>query len=84
MEEAVRKMTSLPASVFGLDRGVIRPGMPADICVFSLENIQSHATFAHPDRMCTGFDYVFTAGRPCVIKDQWTNTGTGVWLAPER
>ena len=84
MEEAVRKMTSLPASVFGLDRGVIRPGMPADICVFSLEKIQSHATFAHPDCMCTGFDYVFTAGRPCVIKDQWTNTGTGVWLAPER
>ena len=40
--------------------------------------------FAHPDRMCTGFDYVFTAGRPCVVKDRWTNAGTGVWLAPER
>ena len=84
IEEAVRKMTSLPASVFGLDRGVLRPGMPADLCVFSLEKIQSHASFSHPDRMCTGFDYVFTAGRPCVVKDRWTNTGTGAWLAPDQ
>ncbi len=84
MEEAVRKMTSLPASVYGLNAGVLRPGMPADLCVFSLEKIQSHASFSHPDRMCTGFDYVFTAGRPCVVKDRWTNTRTGAWLAPER
>ena len=84
MEEAVRKMTSLPASVYGLNAGVLRPGMPADLCVFSLEKIQSHASFSHPDRMCTGFDYVFTAGRPCVVKDRWTNARTGAWLAPER
>ena len=77
MEEAVRKMTSLPASLFQLDRGILREGMTADLCVFRLENLQSHADFHDPENLCTGFDYVFTAGVPCVEKDRWTNTGSG-------
>ena len=77
MEEAVRKMTSLPAEVYGLDRGILREGMSADLCVFRLENLQSHADFSDPENLCTGFDYVFTAGEPCVEKDRWTNTGSG-------
>ena len=77
IEEAIRKMTTLPASVYGLDRGVIAPGKTADLCVFHLDNLESHSDFIHPDRMCEGFDYVFTAGRPCVVKDEWSNTGSG-------
>ncbi len=77
IEEAVRKMTSLPASVYHLDRGVLAEGKPADICVFRLENLRSDADFSHPDRMCRGFDYVFTAGEAAVAGDRWRNTGTG-------
>ena len=71
IEEAVRKMTSLPASVYHLERGVLEAGKTADICVFHLENLRSHADFTHPDRMCTGFDYVLTAGEICVKQDHW-------------
>ena len=80
IEEAVRKMTSLPASVYGLDRGILAPGRIADLCVFRLENLQSQADFAYPDRMCRGFDYVFTQGEPCLIGNRWVNTGSGTVL----
>ena len=80
IEEAVRKMTSLPASLYALDRGILKKGMPADLCVFLLENLKSQADFDHPDRMCTGFDYVFTAGSPCVVKDVWKNSGNAAVL----
>ena len=82
IEEAVRKMTSLPASVYHLDRGVLEVGKTADICVFRLENLRSHADFTHPDRMCTGFDYVLTAGEICVNQDHWTGNGCGTVLVP--
>ena len=82
IEEAVRKMTSLPASVYHLDRGVLEVGKTADICVFRLENLRSHADFTHPDRMCTGFDYVLTAGEICVNQDRWTGNGCGNVLVP--
>ena len=48
-----------------------KPALTADICVFHLENLRSHADFTHPDRMCTGFDYVLTAGEICVKQDHW-------------
>ena len=82
IEEAVRKMTSLPASVYHLDRGVLEVGKTADICVFRLENLRSHADFTHPNRMCTGFDYVLTAGEICVNQDHWTGNGCGTVLVP--
>ena len=82
IEEAVRKMTSLPASVYHLDRGVLEVGKTADICVFRLENLRSHADFTHPDRMCTGFDYVLTAGEICVNQDHRTGNGCGTVLVP--
>ncbi len=82
IEEAVRKMTSLPASVYHLDRGTLEPGREADICVFHLENLSSGASFRHPEEMCRGFDYVFTAGEPVVIQDRWTGAGMGEVLLP--
>ena len=82
IEEAVRKMTSLPASVYHLDRGTLEPGREADICVFHLENLSSGASFRHPEEMCRGFDYVFAAGEPVVIQDRWTGAGTGEVLLP--
>ena len=82
IEEAIRKMTALPADVYHLDRGTLEPGKEADVCVFHLENLKSHADFSHPERMCTGFDYVFTAGVPVVTQDRWTGERAGNLLLP--
>jgi N-acyl-D-amino-acid deacylase len=63
LEEAIRKMTSLPASRIGLaDRGVLSPGKIADIAVFSPGEIDDIATFANPHRLAVGIRLVVVAG----------------------
>jgi dihydroorotase/N-acyl-D-amino-acid deacylase len=65
LEEAVRKMTSLAASRVGLmDRGILRPGMFADITAFDPRAIKDLATFQDPMRYSAGVKYVFVNGRP--------------------
>jgi len=74
MEEAVRKMTSLAASRTGLmDRGVLRPGMFADIAVFDPNAIQDVATYNDPLHYSRGIRYVFVNGRPVL----WEGAITG-------
>ena len=69
LEEAVRKMTSQPASRVGLlDRGILRPGMAADITVFDAATIRDVATFADPNHYAVGVKYVFVNGQ-AVVKD---------------
>ena len=64
LEEAVRKMTSLPAGRMRFrDRGVLRPGMAADITVFDPERIRDVATFEDPNRYSEGVSYVVVNGR---------------------
>jgi N-acyl-D-amino-acid deacylase len=64
VEEAVRKMTSLPARRMRLhDRGLLRPGMAADITVFDPERIRDVATFEDPNRYSEGVSYVVVNGR---------------------
>ncbi|MEI6720367.1 MAG: D-aminoacylase, partial [Betaproteobacteria bacterium] len=59
LEDAVRKMTSFPASRLGLqDRGVIRVGMKADISVFDHSRVKDVATFEKPHQYAEGFEYV--------------------------
>jgi len=71
LEEALRKMTSLPASVFGLDRrGIIRPGYYADLVVFDREAIADRATYADPFRPPRGIAWVVVNGEVVVSPPQ--------------
>ena len=64
LEDAVRKMTSFPASRLGLgDRGVLRAGMKADIAVFDSARVKDMATYDKPHQYAVGFDYVVVNGQ---------------------
>jgi dihydroorotase/N-acyl-D-amino-acid deacylase len=64
LEEAVRKMTSLPASRMRLaDRGIVRPGMAADLVAFDPLTVNARATFADPLHYSDGVTYVIVNGR---------------------
>ncbi len=69
LEEAIRKLTALPASRLRLqDRGAIREGAFADIVVFDPARIDGPATYEHPNRLATGMRHVFVNGE-AVIRD---------------
>ena len=76
--EAVRRMTSLPASIFGLrDRGTIEIGKFADIVVFDRDSIRDTATYEQPYRYPVGLDHVFVNGRPVVKSGSITGQRPG-------
>lgn len=63
LEEIIRRMTSLPAQKFQLnDRGLLRPGMAADIVVFDENTVNDKATFEKPHQYAVGFKYVLVNG----------------------
>lgn len=63
LEEAIRRLTSLPADNLGLqDRGRITPGHFADLAVFDPASVQDHATYELPHRYATGVRHVFVNG----------------------
>lgn len=74
LEEAVRKMTGLPAATLGLDdpekvdvpRGQIREGFAADLLIFDPSNVKANATFDAPHQLAEGFDWVFVNGKGTV------------------
>ena len=64
LEEAVRKMTSFPAQRLGLtDRGLLRPGMKADIAIFNPAIVRDLATFEKPHQYAEGFSFVIVNGQ---------------------
>ncbi len=78
LEDAVRKMTSLPATTFRLaERGELHPGYWADLAVFNPETVADHATFADPHHYSTGFRYVFVNGVLVVNDDKHTEARPG-------
>lgn len=63
LEEAIRRLTSLPASNLNLKkRGALKPGFFADVVVFDPETITDHATFTDPHQYATGMVHVFVNG----------------------
>lgn len=69
VEEAVRKLSSLPASNLKIKkRGSLTEGYFADLAIFNPETIQDHATFAEPHQLSTGMVHVFVNGEQ-VLKD---------------
>jgi N-acyl-D-amino-acid deacylase len=74
LEDAVRKMTSLPAQRFGLfNRGVLKPGMSADITIFDPEKVVDKATYEDPIQYPEGVEYVVNNGR--IIVEEGVHTG---------
>ncbi len=69
LQEAIRRLTSLPASNLNIDRrGLLRPGYFADVVIFDPAIIQDHATFDKPHQYSTGVAHVFVNGVQ-VLKD---------------
>lgn len=63
LPEMIRKITSLPAHVYGLcGKGLIKEGYDADICVFSEEKFVDRSDFTNPTLGCEGLNYVFVEG----------------------
>lgn len=78
LEDAIRKMTSLPANTFQIkDRGELRRGNWADIVVFDPQTITDNANYKDPHHYSTGFKYVFVNGVAVVKNDQHTGARPG-------
>jgi N-acyl-D-aspartate/D-glutamate deacylase len=74
MEEAIRKMTSANAAKIRIfDRGILRPGLAADITIFDPARVTDKATFEKPHQYSEGIDYVIVNGR--VVLHQGRHTG---------
>src|SRR5262249_53923654 len=74
LEEAIRKMTSLPAQTFGLwDRGLLRPGFAADIVIFDEKTITDRATYQQPKQYAEGIAYALVNGQ--IVIDKGTHNG---------
>lgn len=81
LEEAVRKMTSLPAQTFKLfERGMLRPGMAADIVVFDEKTVADRATFQQPKQYAVGIEYVLVNGQTVIEKGNHTGARPGQML----
>jgi N-acyl-D-amino-acid deacylase len=78
LEDAVRRMTSLPARTFGFgNRGLIKVGFAADLVMFDPAEIRELSTFPQPHRYTRGFEYVFINGVPVIDAGKHTRKRPG-------
>jgi len=81
LREAVRKMTSLPAQRMGLfDRGLLRPGMAADLVVFDADRVIDRADWEHPKQFPEGIAAVIVNGGLTVYHGEHTGLRRGAFL----
>jgi N-acyl-D-amino-acid deacylase len=82
LQDAVRKMTSLPAQHFQFDgRGLLKAGYAADVAVFNASTISDAATFEKPHAYAIGVPYVLVNGVVVVRKGEQTAALPGQVLA---
>ena len=78
LEEAVRRLTSLPATNLGIaERGALRPGFFADVVVFDPRTITAHATFEQPRQYATGVRHVLVNGTQVLREGEHTGAKPG-------
>jgi N-acyl-D-amino-acid deacylase len=81
LEDAVRRMTAMPAQRFGLSgRGLVRPGMVADLVLFE-DAVEDRATFEEPAQTPAGITHVWVAGQAVVVQGKTTGARPGKVLA---
>ncbi len=85
LEEAIHKMTALPASRIGLkNRGTLAEGMLADIVIFDPDTVDDNDDWAHPHQYATGFAYVIVDGVPVIDNNTRTGAFPGKVLKRDR
>ena len=78
LEEAVRKMTALPASRIGLfDRGVLREGMWADLVLLDLDRLKDDPDYQNPQQPCSGICRVYVNGVLTALESRHTGARAG-------
>jgi len=81
LEEAVMKMTSMPARWLGRsDMGVLAEGMRADVAVFDPEVITDRATFTDPHQFSVGIEHLLVNGVPVILDGGLTGARPGRWI----
>ena len=81
LEDAIRRMTSLPARTFSFhDRGIVRPGFIADLVLFDPAIVADQATFEDPHQYSVGFDYVIVNGVAVVADGAMTDKRSGKFV----
>ena len=81
LEEAVRKMTSANAAkIHQYDRGLLRPGLAADVTIFNAATIIDNATYEKPHQYPTGVEYVIVNGQVVLEKGRHTGARPGLIL----
>lgn len=85
MEEAVRKLTSMPAARAGIgNRGLIRPGMRADLVLFDFDKINDDPDYQTPQRACSGIERVYVNGMLSAKDGAHTGARAGMALRKEK
>lgn len=78
IEEAVHKMSGLPAQTLGLEkRGVLKEGNKADILIFDMSEVRDVATFEKPHQPAEGFDWIMVNGRPARERGEFSEQRFG-------
>jgi N-acyl-D-amino-acid deacylase len=78
LPEAIRKLSSFPASTLSLkDRGLLKSGFFADVVVFDPSTIQDHATYDHPHQLATGVEDVWVNGQAALLDGKPTGAHSG-------
>ena len=78
LEDAIRKMSALPAQRLRLtDRGVLKAGMWADVVIFDPATVRDLATFDNPNQLSEGMDYVMVNGVPVIDQSKMTGALPG-------